>query len=67
MTGLTPAERFDNHKSGYKASRWVRNFGIELLPDFYTWLNRMSYETAQEVEEDLASHLRSLGHAVWQN
>ena len=27
-TGLTPDERYLNHKRGHKASRWVRRYGI---------------------------------------
>src|SRR5688572_8099291 len=32
MTGLKPEERFSNHKSGIKAARVVKRFGIRLLP-----------------------------------
>jgi len=66
MTGLTPEERFENHKSNYKASRWVRDYGIELMPELYEPLNRMSYDAAQRIERELAGFLRTLGFAVWQ-
>ena len=66
LTGLTPEKRFKNHKAGYKASRWVRDFGIELIPQLYEPLGRMPYETAAQMEERLAKYLRSLGYAVWQ-
>jgi len=66
LTGLSPSKRFENHKDNYKASRWVRDYGIELLPRFYEPLNKMSYERADEVEELLAEYLRENGHAVWQ-
>jgi hypothetical protein len=35
MTGLTPDERYLNHKSGQKASKWVQRCGIGLLPALY--------------------------------
>ena len=66
LTGLTPQERFENHQSGYKASRWVQRHGAGLLPSFYEPLNRMSWEMAQSAEETLAELLRARGHAVWQ-
>jgi Uri superfamily endonuclease len=66
LTGLSPSKRFENHKENYKASRWVRDYGIELLPRFYEPLNKMSYERADQVEEFLAEFLREKGHAVWQ-
>lgn len=66
LTGLSPPDRFQNHKSNYKASKWVRDYGTRLLPPLYDPLNRMSWETAQHVEEGLANLLRARGHAVWQ-
>ena len=66
LTGLTPEERFQNHKEDYKASRWVRDYGLELLPDLYAHLNRMSYEQARHTESWLAERLRQQGYAVWQ-
>src|SRR5882724_1117459 len=36
LTGLTPEERFANHKQGIKSSSLVRRFGIRLLPELYT-------------------------------
>ena len=67
LTGLTPEERFENHKAGHKASRWVRKHGMALVPPLYQPLGRMPYETAKQIEERLAKHLRSCGYAVWQN
>jgi hypothetical protein len=39
MTGLSPAERFENHKRGLKAARVVELFGIRLLPELYEVFN----------------------------
>lgn len=67
LTGHTPEERFQKHKAGYKASRWVRDYGIALIPHFYEPLNRMPYEVAVDMEVELAELLREHGYAVWQN
>jgi hypothetical protein len=33
MTGLTPEERFENHKAGIKDAWVVKRYGIRLLPE----------------------------------
>jgi hypothetical protein len=66
-TAHAPSERFRKHKADHWASRWVRDYGTELLPRFYTSLDRMPRKKAKEVEELLAEFLREKGHAVWQN
>jgi len=67
MTGLTPEERFRNHKQGHKDSRFVREFGIRLLPELYEKLNPLSYAEAVKKEEDLARALRRRRFGVWQH
>ena len=32
MTGLDPDQRFDKHKAGLQSNRYVRQFGLRLLP-----------------------------------
>ena len=32
MTGLTPDERLDKHKAGIKSNKFVRLYGLRLLP-----------------------------------
>lgn len=66
MTGLTPEDRFASHKAGYKSNRYVRKYGVHLLPDLYAGLNPMPYAVAQATEARLADELRSAGYAVWQ-
>jgi hypothetical protein len=66
MTGLTPEVRFQRHKAGVKASRWVTRYGIRLLPGLYAWANPMPYEAAREMEVELAIGLREQRYAVWQ-
>ena len=66
MTGLPPGERFQNHKAGVKANRFVRHFGKGLLPELFDFLNPMPYQAAQQMEVELAEELRAKGYAVWQ-
>src|SRR5579872_2093104 len=65
MTGLTPEQRFDNHKNGRKASRVVRRFGERLVPKLYQHLNPMTYRKAVQMERDLADSLRKRGFVVF--
>lgn len=64
MTGLTPEERFANHKSGIKSARIVKKFGIRLLPELYACFNPMPFEAAARMECDLAEDLRKDGYTV---
>jgi hypothetical protein len=66
MTGLTPDERFDKHKAGIKSNRFVRVYGLRLLPSLYEAFNPMPWAGAQEMEVELAIGLRDEGYAVWQ-
>jgi predicted GIY-YIG superfamily endonuclease len=65
MTGLPPEERFARHKSGIKASRYVRKFGERLVPKLYAHLNPMSYRDAAKMEKQLAIDLRARGYVVF--
>ena len=65
MTGLTPEERFENHKNGVKAARIVRRCGERLVPRLYEHLNPMTYEKAVRMERDLALSLRRRGFVVF--
>jgi predicted GIY-YIG superfamily endonuclease len=64
MTGLTPEERFANHKAGTKAAWVVKRYGLRLLPELYSHLNPMPYEAAAQMEKDLAEDLRRAGYTV---
>jgi predicted GIY-YIG superfamily endonuclease len=64
MTGIDPAERFQNHKRGYKASRYVRKYGIRLMPELYAELNPLTYDEAVIAEQGLAGRLREEGYTV---
>jgi predicted GIY-YIG superfamily endonuclease len=60
MTGLSPEQRFENHKSGIKAARVVKEHGVRLVH-----LNPMSYGAAKVVEVELAEELRKRGFVVF--
>ena len=65
MTGLSPAERFQNHKNGRKAASIVRRCGERLVPRLYEHLNPMPYAKAVEMEVALADSLRKRGYVVY--
>jgi len=65
MTGLSPEQRFENHKNGIKAARVVKKFGERLVPKLYAHLNPMPYERAQRMEVFLAESLRKRGFVVF--
>jgi hypothetical protein len=66
MTGLDPDVRFDRHMAGVQSNRFVREFGLRLLPPLYEVFNPMPYEGAREMEVELAIGLREQGYGVWQ-
>lgn len=66
MTGLDPDLRFDRHKAGIQSNRYVRRFGLRLLPALYAMYNPMPYEAAREMEVELGIALREQGYGVWQ-
>jgi len=66
MTGLDPDVRFDKHKAGIQANRYVFDHGLRLLPDLYALYNPLTYEQAQSLEVELGIDLRESGFGVWQ-
>ncbi len=76
MTSKTPAERLQQHKTGYinrkgykLSANVVQKHGIYLRPSLYEHLNvkPMNREEALAMEEKLALDLRRQGYAVWFN
>jgi hypothetical protein len=65
MTGLSPEQRFDNHKRGIKAAGVVARCGERLVPRLYAHLNPMPYAKALEMEGKLADSLRKRGYVVF--
>jgi hypothetical protein len=66
MTGLDPDVRFDKHKAGIQANRYVMLYGLRLLPQLYSVYNPMPYDGARDMEVELAIGLRESGYGVWQ-
>lgn len=66
MTGLDPDVRFDKHKAGIQANRYVLRYGLRLLPGLYEMYNPMPYEAARDMEVELGIGLREAGYGVWQ-
>jgi hypothetical protein len=66
MTGLDPDDRFDKHKAGIRSNRYVREYGVRLMPELYECYNPMLYEAARDMEVELAIALRENGYGVWQ-
>jgi hypothetical protein len=60
-TSLDPDLRFDQHKTGYKASRFVNRFGVRLLPQLFTHFNPLRRWEAVELEPVLAQAFRDAG------
>ena len=65
MTGLSPEQRFANHKAGIKSASVVRKYGERLVPVLYEHLNPMTYKDAVRLEAELAESLRKRGFVVF--
>jgi hypothetical protein len=66
MTGLAPDLRFDKHKAGIQSNKFVRLYGLHLVPRLYEAYNPMPYDAARDMEVELAISLREKGYGVWQ-
>lgn len=66
MTGLDPDLRFDKHKAGIQANRYVAEYGLRLLPELYALYNPLTYDEARSLEVELGIDLRNGGYGVWQ-
>ena len=61
QTSRDPDWRFDQHKSGYKASGAVKRFGVQLLPELFAHLNPLQRWESLEIEAALADAFRDAG------
>jgi hypothetical protein len=66
MTGLDPDVRFDKHKAGIQANRYVQEYGQRLMPELHALYNPLSYNEARSLEVELGIDLREGGFGVWQ-
>lgn len=64
MSGYTPAERFDQHKAGIRASGSVLKRGLEVLTGPTLHLQRIARPEAARVEAQLAAALGDAGLLV---
>ena len=67
VTGLPPEKRFERHRAGTQANRFVRAHGLRLRLDLVEGFARLPYPIAACMEPKLAAWLRAQGFAVWQN
>ncbi len=66
QTVRTPEERFYQHRTGNKSSRWVKKYGLRLRPDLSEHLNPVRDRvTAEVVERTLAGNLAEEGYTVF--
>ena len=54
---LSPEKRFENHKRGYRASRWVRRYGSRLRQDVCADYGPMDSKLVEAKEKQLAHEL----------
>ena len=67
--GLTihePGDRFEQHRAGYRSSKYPRNYGVELAQDLIEGFDGEGLSD-EEKEYALADWLRKQGCAVWQH
>ena len=62
----SPEERFEQHRSGFKASRYTRGNAIRLRMDLAGSLIFPTRSEAELIEQRHAAILRERGYAVWQ-
>lgn len=61
-----PEVRFRQHKDGYKASKYVRTYGVRLMPRLYRDVRALPTRTASlEAEQRLAEKLERMGYCVF--
>jgi hypothetical protein len=60
-TSHKPEVRFQQHKDGYKASKYVKKYGVSLLPGLFEHLNPMSNSESIELEVRIADALKKEG------
>ena len=65
MTALDPDLRFDRHKAGMLANRFVLACGVCRLPRLYEVRHPMPCDAAREMQVEPAIGLREAGYGVW--
>ena len=68
QTTHDPETRFKQHKTGYKANRFVKKYGLKLVPQIFKKFNPIpKRKNAEFIEKWIAEKLREKGHGVWSN
>ncbi len=67
MTIHAPGDRFQQHKTGYRSSKYPRRYGVELALELMEGFNPDEGPVNAALEAALAEWLRAQGYAVWQN
>jgi hypothetical protein len=66
LTIHTPGDRYEQHKTGYRSSKYPRRYGVELALELMEGFDgRGLNDDAREAA--LADWLRGQGYGVWQN
>lgn len=66
MTIHDPGDRYQQHKAGYKSSKYPKRYGVELALELIDGFDASGLGD-EEKEPALADWLRDQGFAVWQN
>ena len=66
ITIHAPGDRFEQHKTGYRSSRYPRRYGVELALELIEGFDGAGLAD-DEKEAALADWLRDQGCAVWQH
>ena len=66
MTIHDPGDRFEQHKAGYRSSKYPRKYGVELALELIDGFDGEGLSDSER-EAALADWLRAQGCAVWQN
>jgi hypothetical protein len=66
ITIHAPGDRFEQHRAGYRSSKYPRKYGIELAQELIEGFDSEGLDDAQK-EAALADWLREQGVAVWQH
>lgn len=65
-TALDPEERLAKHLAGERSSRWVRRFGVRLLPSLTKGLPEFdSQPESKTAEAELGARLYETGYCVF--
>jgi len=66
ITVHDPGDRYQQHKTGYRSSKYPREYGVELAQELMEGFIGTGLAD-REKESELADWLRRQGCAVWQN